>query len=130
MKEPFVAPEQQKSKAAVALKTAIVIMEKWHATPIQIQNTLRVSRSTCVKSKRSAVGLELDRDQMTRISLILNIHATLMTVFDNPVNAYGFTSMQNHGEFFNGNSPLEIISQGDMISLYETHRRISALQVI
>jgi hypothetical protein len=36
--------------------------------------------------------------------------------------------MTNNNEFFNGRSPLEIMAQGDMISLYETFRRIDMLR--
>jgi hypothetical protein len=70
----------------------------------------------------------LDADQMQRISFVLNIHATLRLVFDNPDNVYGFASMANDNEFFNGRSPLEIMAQGDMIALYETFRRIDMLR--
>ncbi|MNH14465.1 hypothetical protein D3C79_740570 [compost metagenome] len=72
--------------------------------------------------------MALDADQMQRISFVLNIHATLRLVFDNPGNVYGFASMANDNEFFNGRSPLEIMAQGDMISLYETFRRIDMLR--
>jgi hypothetical protein len=65
---------------------------------------------------------------LERISLVLNIHATLRLVFENPDNAYGFASMPNHNDFFNGRTPLEILSQGSMISLYETYRRIHGLR--
>ena len=91
---------------------------------------LRISRSTYTRARQNdaewTVGL--DADQMQRISFVLNIHAALRLVFDNPENVYGFVSMANRNEFFNGRTPLEIIAQGDMISLYETFRRIDALR--
>ena len=65
---------------------------------------------------------------MQRISFVLNIHAALRLVFDNPENVYGFPTMGNDNDFFNGRTPLEVMSQGDMISLYETFRRIDVLR--
>ncbi len=65
---------------------------------------------------------------MQRISFILNIYAVLRLVFDNPENVYGFPAMANDNELFNGRTPLEIMSQGDMISLYETFRRFDVLR--
>jgi hypothetical protein len=62
------------------------------------------------------------------IGATLGIAGGTRTVFDNPDNVYGFTSKINHNDFFNGRSPLEILSQGDMISLYETFRGINALR--
>ncbi|MOA48771.1 hypothetical protein D3C78_1715630 [compost metagenome] len=64
---------------------------------------------------------------MQRISVVLNIHAALRLVFDNPENVCGFPSMENRNEF-NGRTPLEIMAQGDMVSLYEPFRRIDALR--
>lgn len=91
---------------------------------------LRISRSTCTRARQDARdwSIALDLDQMQRISLVLNIHAALRTLFDNPDNVYDFPSMENRNEFFNGRKPLEVMAQGDMISLYETFRRIDTLR--
>jgi mannose/fructose/N-acetylgalactosamine-specific phosphotransferase system component IID len=91
---------------------------------------LRISRSTYTRARQRDAdwAVALDSDQMQRISFVLNIHAALRLVFDNPDNVYGFPAMANHNEFFNGRSPLEIMAQGDMISLYETFRRIDVLR--
>ncbi|ARU88831.1 antitoxin Xre-like helix-turn-helix domain-containing protein [Pseudomonas sp. M30-35] len=119
-----------KSQCVVGLRAALNILDKWQATADQACRVLRISRSTYTRAKQRdaewAVGL--DSDQMQRISFVLNIHAALRLVFDNPENVYGFVSMENSNEFFNGRAPLEIIAQGDMISLYETFRRIDALR--
>jgi hypothetical protein len=36
--------------------------------------------------------------------------------------------MENHNEFFNGRSPMDVVQGGDMIALYETFRRIDSLR--
>ena len=119
-----------KSQCVVGLQTAVSIFEKWGVTIDQACRILRISRSTYTRAKQRDPqwSVSLDADQMQRISFVLNIHAALRTVFDNPDNVYGFTSKVNHNDFFNGRSPLEIMAQGDMISLYETFRRINALR--
>lgn len=126
------APAQHlsKSQCAAGLRAALNILGKWQASPEQACRVLRISRSTYTRAsqKDSAWSVSLDTDQLQRISLVLNTHAALRTVFDNPENLYGFPSMANHNEFFNGRAPLEIMAQGDMISLYETFRRIDTLR--
>lgn len=119
-----------KDQCTAGLRAAVNILEKWQATTEQACNILRISRSTHVRAKLSndAWSVSLDADQMQRISFILNIHAALRLLFDNPENVYGFPSMANHNEFFNGRSPLEVMAQGDMISLYESFRRIDSLR--
>ena len=119
-----------KDQCATGLKAAVNILERWQATTDQACNILRISRSTHARAKSSDASwsVSLDPDQMQRISFVLNIHAALRLIFDNPENVYGFAAMANHNEFFNGRSPLEIMAQGDMISLYESFRRIDSLR--
>lgn len=119
-----------KDQCTTGLRAAVNILEKWQATTEQACRILRISRSTHARAKlRNADwSVSLDPDQMQRISFILNIHAALRLIFDNPENTYGFPGMPNHNEFFNGRSPLEVMAQGDMISLYETFRRIDSLR--
>jgi hypothetical protein len=119
-----------KDQCATGLRAAVNILEKWQATTDQACRILRISRSTHARAKLrdTAWSVSLDADQMQRVSFILNMHAALRLVFDNPENVYGFPSMANHNEFFNGRAPLDVMSQGDMISLYESFRRIDSLR--
>ncbi len=119
-----------KAQCVTGLLAAVGILEKWSASSDQACRILRISRSTYTRARQRdpAWSVTLDSDQMQRISFVLNIHAALRLVFDNPDNVYGFPSMANHNEFFNGRSPLEIMAQGDMISLYETFKRIDVLR--
>ena len=119
-----------KDQCVVGLRVAVNILEKWQASSEQACRILRISRSTYTRAKQCDAewSVGLDSDQMQRISFVLNIHAALRLVFDNPENVYGFPAMANDNDFFNGRTPLEIMSQGDMISLYETFRRIDVLR--
>jgi len=122
--------EFTKDQCVAGLRAALRILDKWHASSEQACRILRISRSTYTRARQAddAWSIGLDLDQMHRISFVLNIHAALRTVFDNPDNVYGFPSMENRNAFFNGSKPLDIMAQGDFISLYETFRRIDALR--
>lgn len=123
-------PQLSRSQGVVGLRTALRILDKWKASGDQACRMLRISRSTYTRARQDDAewSVALDLDQMQRISFVLNIHAALRTLFDNPDNVYGFPSMDNHNAFFNGRKPLDVMAQGDMISLYETFRRIDALR--
>ncbi len=116
-----------KDKAATGLQAAVTILGKWGASSEQGTAILRVSPDfyrvpgAVIQNGRS----NLDEDQLTRISYLLNIHAALRVIFDNPDNLYGFMAMTNHNEFFNGRSPLEVIASGDIVSLRETWLRVN-----
>ena len=117
----------KKDMALVGLRTALNILTKWKTSTEQAGNILRVSRST-ISRARTEKAVSLDEDQLKRVSLVLNIHSALRMLFDNPANVYGFMQMENHNEFFNGRSPLDVVQGGDMIALYETFRRIDSLR--
>lgn len=120
--------ETDKSRATVGLRTAMRIMERWGATREQMAKILRVSGSTLARAKAGNETIGLDNDQLDRISYVLNIHAALRLVFDNPDNVYGFVKLSNHNAFFNGRKPLDVMADGSFVSLYETFRRIDGLR--
>jgi hypothetical protein len=124
------ARDLSKDQGVTGLRAALNILDKWQASSEQACRILRISRSTYTRARQRdpAWTVGLDTDQLQRISMVLNIHAALRLLFDNPDNVYGFPAMANHNAFFNGRAPLEIMAQGDMISLYETYRRIDALR--
>lgn len=114
-------------KATTGLKTAVTILGKWGATTEQGTAILNVSPGTYRQAKRHDPEwrVSLDDDQLTRISYVLNIHASLRVIFDNPENLYGFMSMANHNEGFNGQSALEVIANSDIAALRETWLRVN-----
>jgi len=121
--------ELTQNQLAVGLRAAMRILDGWNATTEQACRILRISPETRQKVFRdSNASVRLDLDQQQRISLVLNIHASLRSVFANQENVQGFPSLENANDFFEGRSPLEVMAQGDMISLYETYRRIENLQ--
>lgn len=119
-----------KAKCATGLRAVIKILGQWGATGEQIQNILRISPSTLARAKRAdrewTIGL--DRDQVTRMSLVLNMHAALRTVFENPDNLYGFMKMANHNDGFSGDSPLNRMANGDILDLMSVASRIDAMR--
>lgn len=120
---------QNRAAAAAGLKAAVRILDKWRASGEQGEAILRVSHSTYARARRGdLVEIKLDSDQLTRISYLLNIHAALRMIFDNPENLYGFVNLVNHNPYFNGRTPLEIMGSGDFAALYETFKRVDSLR--
>lgn len=123
-------PELSQHKAGVGLKVALRILHSWQATTAQICSILRISYATYRRALRAPESArKLDHDQQQRVSLVLNIHASLRCVFHNPANVRSFTRLPNQNVFFESRSPLEVMAQGDMISLYETYKRVQRLEL-
>ena len=118
-----------KEQCLVGLKVALQIIEKWQASPQQACRILRISQSTFRRVKQGKnAGSRLDLDQQERIGLVIGIHASLRTVFSDQSNVHCFPGLKNDNAFFGGRSPLEVISQGYIISMYETFKRIQQLE--
>lgn len=111
----------------IGLRTAITILTGWKASPDQIQKALGISRHALDRANAGKALAKLDGEQVERISIVLNIHAALRTLFENPANVYEFMARPNGNEFFDGRAPLDVIAQGSMQDLVETHRRLEGL---
>lgn len=122
-----IAPQPARVGAA-GLKAAFNILEKWGCNGAQQQAILSLPKATYYKYRQRPETAQLSGDQLERISYLLNIHASLSTLFENPENRYGFMAMKNHNPYFNGKSPLEIISSGSFGALYETFKRVDAMR--
>ncbi|MGN7440663.1 hypothetical protein [Pseudomonas lactis] len=120
---------QQENQNVTALRTAVKILKKWQASEEQIEAVLKVSESIYKgENQDDESATDLDRNQLQRISMVLNIHAALRTVFENPKNLYAFPSMKNENTFFNGKTPLEVMSQGGLADLQGTLNSIESLK--
>ncbi|RPF13344.1 hypothetical protein [Vibrio crassostreae] len=98
-------------RLSTGLKSAETLLLKWGATHEQIP-----------------VILPTEEDNLeVRISHILNIHATLRTIFSNEANVYGFMCHANNNTFFNGRSPIRIIASGRLSDLQEVREKIESL---
>ncbi|MFV7771682.1 MbcA/ParS/Xre antitoxin family protein [Shewanella marisflavi] len=119
---------QSPKTSKVGFDAAVAIMKHWKCKTDDMLNILRINRSSFFSYKSGKGEFTLDRDQLTRISYVLNIHAALRTVFSNPENVYGFMKMVNNNPYFEGRTPLEIIKDGGFGELHEVHSRIDSLR--
>lgn len=122
------SPADARRMGISGLKAAFNILDKWRCTAEQAQAILRLPKATYYKYRNDPESARLDRDQLARISYLLNMHQALRIVFENPENVYGFMRKRNHNPYFHGRAPLEVIGNGDFAALYETFRRIDTLR--
>ncbi len=116
------------STAQAAVGSALNIMDKWACSEKEKMALLGIGRSTLHKYQAAPASARLSPDLLERISYLLNIHAILRMLFDNPENVYGFVRLPNNNPFFDGKAPIEILSTGLMSALYEVHRHLDAIR--
>jgi uncharacterized protein (DUF2384 family) len=71
----------------------------------------------------------LTHEQQARVSYILNIHAALRMLFDNPENLYDFMVVTIHNDFFDGRKPIDIIASGSLDALSDIFKYIDSLVI-
>lgn len=116
------------STSAIGFNTAVKIMTNWGCKNDDMTHILRINRASFFKYKAAKSPFSLDRDQLTRISYVLNIHAALRTCFSNPENVTGFMTMENHNPYFDGRKPLDIIKKGSFPDLHEVFCRLDSMR--
>ena len=126
MKNPEVTAEM----TTAGLKAAFAILCRWECSVLQQATILGISKSSYYKYRQAPEKACLNDAQIERLSLILNIHASLRTLFENPVNVYGFMRMPNKNEPFKGQAPLIYISDGASDSLRNTMLYLTSILTI
>ncbi len=121
-------PIEKSQAPGVGLKTVFTILDRWGCTAEQVQKILQISRPAYYKYRKNPQQANLTHDQIERLSYLVNIHGCLRMLFENPKNVYGFMGLKNDNPYFNGKSPLEVISSGQFAALYETFKRIDVLR--
>lgn len=126
--EPISPRPATEKQGKTALKVVLRILEKWGCSEAEKQALLGIGRSTLHKYQSAPDSARLTPDLMERLSYLLNMHQALRIVFENPENVYGFLRMANHNAYFNGKTPMDIMTTGRMAHLYEVAKRVDALR--
>jgi hypothetical protein len=120
--------EDAKINHGVAFKMGNNILDRWGCSTTQKQAILSLSKSTFHRYQKDPGSVSLNSDQLERLSYLANIHQALRIVFSNPDNVYGFMKMVNNNPYFNGRTPLSIISTGNFGALYEVFKRVDSMR--
>jgi hypothetical protein len=101
------------------------ILDKWGVTTPKKIKILGLPNDVFSSGFQNLDDFNLTQVQLERLSYVLNIHASLRTIFSNSNNVYGFMGMPNHNDFFNGRSPISIIEDGGIEELREVAKNIA-----
>jgi len=111
----------------VAFNMGNRILELWGCSDEQKLAILDLSRSSYYRYLNADSVFSLSREQLERLSYLANIHHALRLQFSNKDNVYGFMNMVNHNDYFNGQTPLALISTGDLESLSKVAKQIASM---
>ena len=106
------------------------ILERWGCSVEQKLTILGLSRSSYYGYVDANSVINLNLEQLERISCLANIHYAIRLQFNNRDNVYGFMNMVNHNYYFNGQTPLALITTGDLESLSNVAKHIESMAAV
>ena len=107
------------------LKAAHRIMKGWGVEDSDQSRILDVDQSILDSSE---VFEALTERQLVTISYLLNIHASLREVFQNPENHLGFMTAANQNSPYFGRRPLDFVLTGEIASLKKVCESLEQLK--
>ncbi|WP_306253704.1 antitoxin Xre-like helix-turn-helix domain-containing protein [Parvularcula sp. IMCC14364] len=123
-------PKRRRTVSSVALKLFLRLTESWGLNGTQQMRLLGdVPRPTFQRwKKRLADGqpVELDRDQLERISLCLGVEKGLKTIFADEAAGLRWLLGANTDQPFHGLSPADKMSEGGIIGMHATRQYLDA----
>lgn len=107
------------------LITALKILDLWGIGEADQGFILNIDRDLLNSSE---VLNGLTERQLLKISYILNIHASLRELFQNPENYYGFMQAVNHNSPYCGRTPSDFVVTGELDSLKKVFESLERLK--
>ena len=122
----IVQPDEEKVKTAI-IKAVIRATMAWKLTNQEGADLFNVPLATWNRMKNGSFHGRLDKDKITRASIIIGLFKGLRLLFNGPL-AYGWIKAKNKGAGFNGHTPLEIMIEGGIPSMMAVRQHIDALR--
>ncbi|WP_338355243.1 hypothetical protein [uncultured Marinobacter sp.] len=107
------------------LKAALRIMKGWGVDDSDQSRILDVDQNILDSTEAFEA---LTERQLVTISYLLNIHASLREVFQNPENHLGFMTAANQNSPYFGRRPLDFVLTGEIDSLKTVYESLEQLK--
>jgi hypothetical protein len=121
-----IKPISDRNQVRVIVKAVVRATEAWDLTATEAAALFDIPLATWNRMKSATFNGNLDRDKVTRASLIVGIYKGLRLSFNGPL-AKSWPTLPNKGDFFGGRIPLEIMISGGILSMTRVRQHIDAL---
>jgi len=130
MKQDFIEETPNLTDAGKqALPVVFNILDKWQCDQVNQMKLLGLTnRSTLTKYRAQPDKAKVSRDLLERMSYLFNIHKSLRVIFSHEDSVYNWVNKPNSHPFFGGRSAMEVMTQGNVINLYEVASRMGAFR--
>lgn len=125
--QAVINPLSDEDKVAAVVKAVVRTAEMWNLTNAEASAIFDVSTATWSRMKSGAFHGSLDRDKITRASLIIGIFKGLRLLFNGPLTM-AWPTLENNGVGFDGRRPVDIMKDGGIPAMLQMRKHIDALR--
>lgn len=118
---------EKPEEVEVLVRAVARAVEAWNLTGQEAADLFDVPLATWNRMKAGTFKGKLDRDKVTRASLIIGIYKGLRLLFNGPLT-YGWPKTDNSGPIFGGRPPLAVMIAGGIPALMSVRQHIDALR--
>lgn len=120
-------PLADRRRIAVVVKAVARATDAWGLTHLEGAALFDVPVATWSRMKAGSYRGTLDRDKVTRASLIIGLFSGLGSLFNGPL-ARGWPKAPNAGPGFEGRTPVEVMCEGGIPAMMKVRQHIDALR--
>ena len=127
IERPQVTPIADREQVSVIVKAVVRATQQWRLTGNDAAALFDVPQATWDRMKQDAFKGRLDRDKVTRASLIIGIFKGLRLLFNGPLTTE-WLSLPNNGAPYDGKRPIDMMIAGGIPAMTAVRRHIGALR--
>lgn len=120
-------PVSDRDQVSVLVKAIVRAMASWNLTAAEAAAIFDVPSATWSRMKSETFNGSLDRDKVTRASLIIGIYKGLRLLFNGPLVS-GWPTLPNEGHPYDGRRPVDVMIAGGIPAMAGVRMHIDALR--
>lgn len=125
--EPQIQPVADRDEVSKIVKAVVRASAAWDLTSAEGAALFDVPVATWNRMKAETYKGKLDRDKVTRASLIIGIFKGLRLLFNGPLT-YNWPTLPNRGAPYNGQRPVDVMIAGGIPAMASVRQHIDAIR--
>lgn len=122
-----IQPLSDRDQVATIVQAVVRVTDAWGLSNAEAAALFDVPPATWSRMRSSTFNGTLDRDKVTRASLIVGIFKGLRLLFNGPLT-HGWPKLPNRGEPYEGRTPLDAMIAGGIPAMAAVRQHVDALR--
>ena len=125
-RENGVQPVTKPGEVAAIVKAVVRVAEHWRLSDCEAAGLLGVGPRTWSRMKSATFNGTLNRDRVTRASLIIGIYKGLRLLFNGPLT-HDWPTLPNKGDLYAGGRPIDFMIAGGIPAMALVRQQVDGL---